>query len=89
MEWGCICAAGVLWTALLGTGEGLGLPAVSGKGSGLVLTGGFGELAERRADMAAAYEDDMFNPRLRSQARVTAAALGESFKRKVCAYFQK
>lgn len=66
MEWGCICAAGGLWTALLDTGEDLGLPAISGEGSGLGLTGGFGELAERRADMAAAYEDDMFNPRLRS-----------------------
>ena len=35
---------------MLGGGEGLGLSA-----------GGLEELAERRADMAAAYEDDMFN----------------------------
>lgn len=34
---------------------------MSGEGRGLGLLGGFKEPVEMRADIAAAYEDDMFN----------------------------
>lgn len=46
---------------MLGGLKGLGLLAVSGEGRGLDLTGGLEELAERSADIAAAYDEDMSN----------------------------
>lgn len=46
---------------MLSRGGVLGRSALSGDGYGLGIMGGFQELDEMRADIAAAYADDIFN----------------------------